>query len=427
MSDGGSGGKADGAAGAMLEPRPVASPARLSWERFRSRPSSRWGLAIMALIALLGIYAPFLSNEVALVWWDGQGLRFPLIADLFNRRSYEKVYDLFFNIAALLLPVLLVAFAVLGRRLRMVRRLQVMIASLAAVGVFCLLPVFPGHGGRVAAWDHRPFTGAGIQEWRALPEGQRPFAIFPLVKHRFDATYTGAILQSPGTTNPATGGHYWLGTDAGGHDVLTHLFFGARISLTVGLVATGLAFLIGVLVGAVSGYFGGWVDLLLQRLVEIMMCFPTFILILTVVAMLGRDIFIIMTVIGLTSWAGTARLVRGEFLAQSVRDYVVAAESLGLPRWRIMFRHILPNAVGPLLISLTFGIAGSVGMESGLAFIGLGDPTAPSWGVLLDQGRENIRYPWLIYTPGLAIFVIVMTLNLLGNNLREAIDPKQQR
>jgi peptide/nickel transport system permease protein len=161
--------------------------------------------------------------------------------------------------------------------------------------------------------------------------------------------------------------------------------------------------------------------------VEIMMCFPTFILILTVVAMLGRDIFIIMTVIGLTSWAGTARLVRGEFLAQSVRDYVFAAESLGLPRWRIMFRHILPNAVGPLLISLTFGIAGSVGMESGLAFIGLGDPTAPSWGVLLDQGRENIRYPWLIYTPGLAIFVIVMTLNLLGNNLREAIDPKQQR
>jgi peptide/nickel transport system permease protein len=153
-----------------------------------------------------------------------------------------------------------------------------------------------------------------------------------------------------------------------------------------------------------------------------MMCFPTFILILIVVAMMGRDLFLIMAVIGLTSWAGTARLVRGEFMAQSVRDYVLAAEAMGLPRWRIMLRHILPNTFAPLLISLTFGIAGSIGSESGLAFVGLGDPTTPSWGILLEQGRQNIRYPWLIYTPGLAIFIIIMTLNLLGNRLREAVD-----
>jgi peptide/nickel transport system permease protein len=278
-----------------------------------------------------------------------------------------------------------------------------------------------------AMWKPRPFSDATIERWNELAPEKRPFAVFAPVKHRFDATYAGAILQAPGVSNPATGGTYWLGTDAGGHDVLTHLFFGARISLTVGLVATGLSFFIGIIIGAVSGYFGGRVDMLLQRIVEIMMCFPTFILILSVVAMLGRDIFIIMAVIGLTSWAGVARLVRGEFLAQSVRDYVVAAEALGLPRWRIMFRHILPNAIAPLLISATFAIAGSVGAESGLAFIGLGDPTAPSWGVLLEQGRQNIRYPWLIYTPGLAIFIIVMTLNLLGNNLREAIDPKNNR
>jgi peptide/nickel transport system permease protein len=188
-----------------------------------------------------------------------------------------------------------------------------------------------------------------------------------------------------------------------------------------------VSFLIGLLIGAASGYFGGWVDLVPQRITEIMMCFPTFILILTVVAMLDRDIFKIMLVIGLTGWAGTARLVRGEFMVHAVRDYVTAVEALGLPRWRIMFRHILPNAVAPLLISLTFGIAGSVGAESALSFVGLGDPSAPSWGVLLEQGRENIRYPWLIYTPGLAIFAIVMTLNLLGNNLREAIDPKQRQ
>ncbi|MBA3936487.1 MAG: ABC transporter permease [Planctomycetes bacterium] len=408
-------------------PEQGGSPAQLAWSRFLARRSSRYGLGMLALIVLTGIYAPFLSNEVALVWWDQDGLRFPLIWDLFNRRSYEKIYDVYFNVLALLLPVLAVVFATLGRRIGVTGRIKIGVASLALVGTFCLLPVFPGHGGRVAVWDHRPFTASGIQEWSALPEAKRPFAVFTPVKHRFDATYPGAILQSPGTMNPVTGGHYWLGTDAGGHDVLTHLFFGARISLTVGLVAAGLSFLIGLVVGAVSGYFGGWVDLVLQRIVEIMMCFPTFILILTVVAMLGRDIFLIMTVIGITSWAGTARLVRGEFLAHAVRDYVTAVEALGLPRWRIMFRHILPNAIAPLLISLTFGIAGSVGAESALAFVGLGDPTAPSWGVLLEQGRENIRYPWLIYTPGLAIFAIVMTLNLLGNNLREAIDPKQRQ
>jgi peptide/nickel transport system permease protein len=179
-----------------------------------------------------------------------------------------------------------------------------------------------------------------------------------------------------------------------------------------------------VIIGAASGYFGGWIDLLLQRLVEIMMCFPTFILILTVVAAVGHDIFIIMMVIGLTSWAGTARLVRGEFLAQAVRDYVTAVESIGVPRWRIMFRHILPNTMAPIVITATFGVAGAVLGESGLSFLGLGDPTTPSWGLLLDEGRENIDYAWLIYAPGVAIFVLVTSLNLIGNGLRDAFDPK---
>jgi peptide/nickel transport system permease protein len=404
-------------------PARLQSPARLAWERFIARGSSRLGLVVMGLIVGLGIYAPFLSNEVALVWWDAEGLSFPAIADLFNRRSYEKPHDLFFNVAALCLPVLLVVQWFLRHRFRPSRRIIGMLGVVVIGSLVCwLVPVGTG-----PVWDHRPFSPDTIQSWREMPEEQRPFALFAPVKHRFDATYPGAVLQSPASSNPTTGGTYWLGTDASGHDVLTHLFFGARISLTVGLVATGLSFLIGIIIGAVSGYFGGWIDLVLQRLVEIMMCFPTFILILTVVAMLERDIFIIMTVIGLTGWAGVARLVRGEFMSHSVRDYVTAAEALGLPKWRIMFRHIMPNAIAPLTISATFAIAGSVGAESGLAFVGLGDPTTPSWGVLMEQGRQNIQYPWLIYTPGLAIFVIVMTLNLLGNNLREAIDPKNNR
>ena len=407
----------------------LQSPSQLAWERFLRRSTSRLGLVLIGLIVAMGIYAPLLSNELALVWWDAHGLGFPAAIDLFNHRSYRKPYDLVFNVTGLLLPFLLVGQWFLRHRIRTIKRLAGMGAVILVVSAICALPMIPGKSGWTALWDDRPFSESSIQNWRAMAAdgAARPLALFAPVKHRFDATYPGAVLQSPGTENPLTGGTYWLGTDAGGHDVLTHLFFGARISLTVGLVATGLSFLIGIIIGAVSGYFGGWIDTILQRLVEIMMCFPTFILILTVVAMLGRDIFYIMAVIGFTSWAGVARLVRGEFLSHSVRDYVAAAEALGLPRWRIMFRHILPNAVAPLLISLTFGIAGSVGAESGLAFVGLGDPTTPSWGVLMEQGRQNIRYPWLIYTPGLAIFAIVMTLNLLGNNLREAIDPKNNR
>ncbi|HEX3135674.1 MAG TPA: ABC transporter permease, partial [Planctomycetota bacterium] len=360
-------------------PEVLRSPAQLSWERFISRRSSRLGLVLIALIVGMGVYAPFLSNELALVWWDETGLRFPAFVDLFNRRSYQKPHDLAFNVLALLLPVLLVIQWFLRHRLRTGQRIVGMLGVVAGVSIACAVPIIPGSYGWIAVWDSRPFDSASIQQWRELPQDHQPVAIFAPVKHRFDATYAGAVLQSPGSANPATGGNYWLGTDAGGHDVLTHLFFGARISLTVGLVATGLSFLIGVIIGAVSGYFGGWIDMVLQRIVEIMMCFPTFILILTVVAMLGRDIFIIMVVIGLTSWAGVARLVRGEFLAQSVRDYVVAAEALGLTRWRIMFGHILPNSIAPLLIASTFAIAGSVGAESGLAFVGLEDPTIPSW------------------------------------------------
>jgi peptide/nickel transport system permease protein len=401
----------------------MKSPARLAWERFAAQRSSRFGLAVLAVIALMGIYAPFLSGEVALAWWDAEGFSLPILADLFNARTYPKPHDLLFNIVALLLPALLLAGWLLRRRLRTSHRIWLGLGTVVVVGLFCLVPVVPGRGGWHALWTARPDSTRTVQRYRAIPPGSDfPSALFPPVPHRFDATYPGAVLLAPGTPDPATASRFWLGTDAVGHDVLTLLLFGARISLTVGLVAVSISFLIGLVVGGISGYFGGWVDLILQSIVEIMMCFPTFILILIVVAMMGRDLFLIMAVIGLTSWAGTARLVRGEFMAQSVRDYVLAAEAMGLPRWRIMLRHILPNTFAPLLISLTFGIAGSIGSESGLAFVGLGDPTTPSWGILLEQGRQNIRYPWLIYTPGLAIFIIIMTLNLLGNRLREAVD-----
>jgi peptide/nickel transport system permease protein len=228
------------------------------------------------------------------------------------------------------------------------------------------------------------------------------------------------LANLPPGTDPA----HRLGTDQIGRDILALMLFGARISMTVGLLSTGIAMCIGVVIGAVSGYFGGWIDILLQRIVEIMMTFPAFILILIVVSIFGRNIFFIVAVIGLVGWAGTARLTRGEFLSQMGREYVLACQALGLPRWRIMFRHILPNALTPLLIAASFSIAGAVLAESGLAFLGLVESTTPSWGLILNSGRDKIEYPHLLYAPGIAIFILVYTLNTIGNGLREAFDPR---
>lgn len=403
----------------------AASPGARLWRAVRRDRAAVAALVLVALAGLAAVYAPFLAGDTALVWYQpGQGLSFPVLADLFNRWSFRRPHDLVFNLLALLLPLLTVAGWSLRRRWSLGRRLAWGAAIIALATALCWIPWLPGPDGPRALWRERVPATATATAAAAAPPGVR--ALLPPIPHRFDATWAGAVLLPPGTINPATGARFWLGTDSAGKDVAAQLVMGARISLTVGLVAAGLAMAIGVLVGAASGFLGGWTDLLLQRLVEIMMCFPTFILVLVVVAMLDRDVFVIMAVIGLTGWAGTARLVRGEFLAQSVRDYVDAGRVLGLPPWRLMFRHILPNALTPLLISATFAVAGAVGSEAGLSFLGLGDPSAASWGALLDQGRQNIRYAWLIYAPGLAVFALVTALNLIGNALREALDPRRR-
>jgi len=402
----------------MREPSPVAIAIG---RRFRAWPV-RVALAFLTGLVLMAVYAPFLCGEVALFWHDANGWQLPVFGDLFNAWSYPKPHDLFFNIIALELPFLLVIGHLLRKRFRLGRQLVVAAGIIVLSTLICVLPWLPSANGWQAPWRKKIQPVQTFAQAAAQPD--TVWAIFPVVPHRFDAHVPASSLLPPLSVDAASGRRFWLGTDSAGKDVFAQIIFGARISLTVGLVATGLSMLIGTIIGAISGYFGGWVDLALQRVVELMMTFPTFILILVVVAMLGRDIFIIMIVIGITGWAGTARLVRGEFLAQSVREYVLAAEALGLSRTRIMFRHILPNALTPLLISATFGIAGAIGAESGLAFIGLGDVTVPSWGVLMEQGRQNIQYAWLIYAPGIAIFCIVIALNVVGNALREALDPR---
>jgi|UniRef100_A0A7C3WH55 peptide/nickel transport system permease protein len=239
------------------------------------------------------------------------------------------------------------------------------------------------------------------------------------------APYDPCQIDLPAALLPPSAQHP-LGTDPLGRDVLSRIIYGARVSLKVGFVAVGLATLIGLLIGAVAGFYGGWVDFWLMRLVDLMLCFPSFFLILAVIALLEPSIWNIMVVIGLTNWMGVARLVRAEFLSLREREFVVAARALGASDFRLILRHLLPNALAPVMVSATLGVAGAILTESALSFLGLGvQPPTPSWGNILTAGKDNIEIAWwLSLFPGLAILVTVMSYNLLGEGIREAIDPR---
>lgn len=256
------------------------------------------------------------------------------------------------------------------------------------------------------------------------------WAIWPLV---FQDPYRAVradewpgLPENPAMDRGRPNGRNLFGTDQAGVDVFAKMVHGTTVALLVGFVSMGIAGAIGVTIGALGGYFGGWVDAITGRLTEIVMCIPTLVLILAILAIIEKPtIWHTMAIIGLTGWTGIARLTRGEFLRLKGSEYVTAARAAGAGPARIMLRHILPNALAPILVPITFGIAAAILVESGLSFLGFGPPPpSASWGSILSGARSNLGMWWLVVFPGAAIFLTVLAYNLVGEGLQEATDPR---
>ena len=244
-------------------------------------------------------------------------------------------------------------------------------------------------------------------------------AFAPLLAHSPNAIDLPSRLQAPGPSHP-------LGTDDLGRDLLQRIIHGARISLAVGVLATVISLIVGSILGALAGYYGRWVDWIVSRLIEVVLCFPFLFLVLAIVALFRPSLWTIMIALGLTSWTNEARYVRGEFLRIRELEFAQAARASGARDARIIFRHLLPNAIAPVLVSASFGVAWAIGIESALSFLGVGVPLPmASWGSILSVAEQFIDYAWwLVLFPGLAIFTTVVAFNIIGDRLRDALDPR---
>ncbi|RCS40562.1 ABC transporter permease [Bremerella cremea] len=294
---------------------------------------------------------------------------------------------------------------------------------------------FPAMGYFYREWENAIFTTGDHfdNQYEANLKKNDPnsWAIWPLIRQDpIEPVKDGWFANQPGNPTALEGYPTWqnmFGTSRLGVDVFAQLVHGTRVALLVGFVSMGIASVIGIFIGAVSGYFGGWIDFILSRLIEVVLCVPTLILVIALLAVVEHpSIWQVVLVIGLTGWTGIARLTRAEFLKIKQIEYVAAAKAMGAGPFRIMFVHILRNSLAPILVPITFGIAAAIFTESALSFLGIGaDTETPTWGRVLREGQEHIRSMWwLNFFPGLAIFTTVLAYNLIGEGIQEATDPR---
>lgn len=381
------------------------NPWRTAWLRFKSDKLA-WGpLISLGVLLFIALAAPFIANPRPLLQYTPQdGLTVPFLRSYLAPESTEFCIEQLFNYA---LPALLILFLTRITIKRALPRKIVRIALLLLLALPFLLT--PAKLERVDYRNQKLPAGA----WRIM--APLPYGPFEQV---------GQPLQSPCRT-------HWLGCDELGRDLATRLIYGSRISLAVGVIATALAMMIGIVIGVSAGFRGGWFDIILMRIVEILICFPVFLLLLIIMAFFQehkfeQSILAVIGVIALTGWIGMAQLARGEVLKQREMTYVKAAQSLGASSGSIVFKHILPNILGTVMITFSFGVAGAILSESSLSFLGFGvQPPTASWGGMLRSAFGDPLSAWhLTLFPGLMLFWAVAGFNLIGEGLRKAFDPR---
>jgi peptide/nickel transport system permease protein len=399
-------GKEPAAPGGLVEAPPRSYAAQAIHDTFR-QTGARVGALWIGILTICGVFAPFLANSHPyLLKMDGRWSS-PLIRNL---TAADVV--LLSTTAA----VLVVAF--FGRRLRVSTKLAVLFSVLIVSLVLSLLLVKP------------PFN-LGFEQYRNLEkEGKLEYVLRAPVPY----SPTDYLRDQTEMSRKRPSLSHWFGTEEFGADIMSRMIHASRIALTIGFLSTGIAVAIGVFIGGLMGYFVGAVDIIGMRLIEIFEAIPTLFLLITFVAVFsdvplftgsGR-IYMMMAIIGLTSWTGDARFIRAEFLRLRKQDFVQAAIAAGLPLRSVIFKHMLPNGIAPVLVSASFGIASAILTESVLSFLGLGLIQEPSWGGMLDQARAaggNFSW-WIAVFPGTAIFLTVFAYNLIGEALRDALDPK---
>lgn len=371
-------------------------------------PGVKFSLFWIGALVICAVFAPFLANSMPLVMSKAGTVSFPVLRYL----STEDLVVLAAFFTALLLWVLPVKFKA--------RAYLILFAAVIA-GVTVLANLFLKPPQLVIYDDFRTPAYTEV-DWRVLPP-------IPYAPQDYLRDYGDTGLEPPLSAEAREQGRiHFMGTEENGADVLSRMIHASRIALSIGIVATSISMVLGIIIGGIMGYFSGIVDMIGMRIVEIFEAIPTLFLLLTFVAFFGRSLYMMMIIIGVTSWSGYARYIRAEFLKLRRQDYVQAAVAAGLPLRSILFRHMLPNGVAPLLVAASFGVASAILAEATLSFLGLGLVEEPSWGQMLDQSVTSASFNWwMAVFPGGAIFCTVFAYTLIGESFRDAIDPNLSR